>query len=145
MVIHEIPGTLVVEWNDEVKAVFDTWSSYTINVPQFREAILQKGVAHARSHRAWAWVMDATKAKGAFPEDVQKLIETEVFKTFAGIGIKYFITIKSAGSALTNMSIKSYTAHLGPCGIQMVEVPDRNSAVAWLKQHQEQSQKAASV
>ena len=145
MVIHEMPGTLLVEWDDELKAMFDTWSSYTIKAPQFREAILQKGVAYARSLRGWAWVMDASKAKGAFPDDVQKLIETEVFKTFAGIGIKYFITIKSAGSALTNMSIKSFTAHLGPCGIQMVEVPDRNSAIEWLRQHQEQSQKAASV
>jgi hypothetical protein len=78
--------------------------------------------------------MDATKARGAFPQDVQKLIETEVFKAFAAIGIKYFITIKSA-STVTNMSIKSFTAHLGPCGIQMVEVPDQDKAIAWLKEH----------
>ncbi len=145
MVVHEIPGTLVVEWNDEVKAMFDTWSSYTVKAPQFREAILQKGVAYARAHGGRAWVMDATKAKGAFSEEIQKLIETEVFKIFAGIGIKYFITIKSAGSAVTNMSIKSFTAHIGPSGIQMVEVPDRNSAVAWLRQHQETTRTAASV
>ncbi len=145
MVVHEIPGVLVVEWNDEVKAVFDTWSSYTIKAPQFREAILQKGVAYARTHRGRAWVMDATQAKGAFSSEIQKLIETEVFKAFAGIGIKYFITVKSAGSAVTNMSIKSFTAHLGPSGIQMVEVPDRNSAMAWLKQHQEQLRTGASV
>ena len=136
MVIHEIPGTLVVEWNDEVKAMFDTWSSYSIKLPQFREAILEKGVAYARAHRGRAWVMDATKARGAFSDDIQKLIETEVFKTFASIGIKYFITIKSAGSAVTNLSIKSYTAHLGPSGIQLVEVPDRNTAVAWLRQQE---------
>ena len=79
--------------------------------------------------------MDATKAKGAFPPEVQTLIETEVFKTFASIGVKYFMTIKSAGSAITNMSIKSFTAHLGPCGIQMVEVPDQKTAIAWMKEH----------
>jgi len=135
MLVHEIPGLLRVEWNDEAKAVIDTWSSYAIKVPQFREAILQKGVAHAKLHGARAWVMDATKAKGAFPPEVQALIENEVFKTFASIGVKYFLTIKSADSTVTNLSIKSFTAHLGPSGIQMVEVPDQKTALAWLKEH----------
>lgn len=135
MKVHEIPGTVVVEWNDDVKAIVDTWTNYTITAPQFREAILEKGIAHARAHRGRAWVMDATKAKGAFSDEVQKLIETEIFKAFAAIRIKYFITIKSAASTITNMSIKSFTANMGPCGIQMVEVPDLNKAIAWLKEH----------
>jgi hypothetical protein len=134
MIIEEVPGTLLVEWNEEAKTMVDVWSAYQITVPQFRDAIVKKGIAHARAHGGRAWVMDATKARGAFPEDVQKLIETEVFKAFAGIGIKYFITIKSA-SAITNMSISRYTTHLGPCGIQMVEAPDINKAIAWLKEH----------
>jgi len=134
MKVHEIPGTLVVEWNEGVRTMVDTWSNYTIKVPQFREAILDKGVNYARLHGARAWVMDATKARGAFPQDVQKLIETEVFKAFAAIGIKYFITIKSA-STVTNMSINSFSAHIGPSGIQMVEVPDQEKAIAWLKEH----------
>ena len=134
MIVHEIPGVVVVEWNDEVKATFDTWSSYMITVPQFREAILEKGVANARMRGGRAWVMDAQKAKGAFPQDLQALIEAEVFKTFAAIGIKYFLTIKSA-STITNMAISRYTAHLGPNGIQMVEVPSREKAIEWLKTH----------
>jgi hypothetical protein len=134
MIVHEIPGTLVVEWNDAAKTMIDTWSSYSITLPQFREAIVSKGIAYARAHGGRAWVMDATRAKGVFPQDVQKLIETEVFKGFAAIGVKYFITIKSA-SAVTNMSINRYTAHLGPCGIQMVDVPDVNRAIVWLREH----------
>jgi len=135
MLIHEMPGTLRVEWNDSVKAMVDTWSSYMIKASQFREAILDKGVSYARSHGAKAWIMDATNAKGAFPQEVQTLIATEVFKTFAAIGIKYFITIKSSTSAITNLSINSFTAQIGPCGIQMVEVPDQSKAIEWLKQH----------
>lgn len=57
MTVHEIPGVLRVEWNDSVKAMIDTWSSYTITVPQFREAILEKGVAQAKcirvEHGSW--------------------------------------------------------------------------------------------
>jgi hypothetical protein len=134
MKIYEMPGTLLVEWNDEVKTMVDIWSNYLITVPQFREAVLKTGVAHAKAHGARAWVVDSSKAKGAFSPEIQKLIETEVFKAFAAAGIKYFITIKSA-SAVTNMSIKSYSAHAGPCGLQMVEVPDMNKAIAWLKEH----------
>ena len=135
MKVHEIPGTLLVEWNDDAKVTIDTWTSYAIKAAQFREAILEKGVSNAKAHGGLAWVMDASRAKGAFSPDVQKLIETEVFKTFAKIGIKYFLTIKST-SAVTNLSIKNYTAHLGPCGIQMVEVPDVDKAIAWVKEHQ---------
>jgi hypothetical protein len=134
MIVHEIPGTLLVEWNDEGKVTIDTWLSYTITAQQFREAILEKGVDNAKAQGGRAWVMDASKAKGAFPPEVQKLIETEVYKTFAKIGVKYFITIKST-SAVTNLSIKAYAVHGGPCGIQMVEVPDVSKAVAWLKEH----------
>ena len=134
MKVHEIPGTLLVEWNDEAKTMIDTWSTYAIKVPQFREAILNKGVAYAKAHGGRVWVMDATRAKGAFPPDVQKLIETEVFKAFAAIGVKYFMTIKSA-SAITNMSIDKYATKLGPNGIQMVEAPDLKGAIGWLKTH----------
>jgi hypothetical protein len=133
MKVYEIPGTLLVEGNDEVKAMLDTWSNYSITVTQFREAILTKGLAHAKANRYRAWIMDATKAKGAFPPEVQKLIETEVFKAFKSIGIKYFLTVKS-GSAVTNLSIKSFSSHAGPCGIQMVEVPDAEKALTWLRQ-----------
>ncbi len=132
MVVHQIPGILVVDWNDQVKATIDTWTSYAITLDQFREAILQKGVANAKLHGGRAWVMDAAKAKGAFPQDVQNLIATEVFKTFASIGIKYFITVKSS-STITNLAIGRYTALLGPHGIKMVDVPDLKTAIEWLK------------
>jgi hypothetical protein len=134
MIIQQIPGVLVTEWKDEVKAMFDTWSNYAITVDQFREAILEKGVAHARSHGGRAWVVDSQRAEGAFPQDLQKVIEAEVFKTFASIGIKYFITIKS-DSAITNMSIKRYSAHAGPHGLQLVEVPSQSKAIEWLNEH----------
>ncbi len=80
-------------------------------------------------------MMDGTKAKGAMSADVQKLIETEVFKAFAAAGIKYFITIKSEVSTIANMAIKTFTSHMGPCGIRLVELPDVNTAIAWLKEH----------
>jgi hypothetical protein len=135
MKVHEIPGVLLVEWNEEVKTIIDTWSTYMIQARQFREAILIKGLAQAKAFGARAWVVDSSKAKGAFPQDVQTLIETEVFKAFAVIGIKHFISVKSA-SAITNMSLSRVTAQLGPCGLQMVETPDVNSAITWLKENQ---------
>ena len=134
MIVHEIPGVLVVEWNEEAKTMVDTWSNYTITAAQFRDAVLEKGVAWARVHGGRAWVVDSSKAKGAMPAEVQKLIETQVFKTFASIGVKYFVTIKS-GSAITNMAISTYSAHVGPAGIQLVEIPDKDKAMAWLKEH----------
>lgn len=135
MRIHEIPGKLVCDWNEECKAMIDTWSNYTVTVDQFREAILKKGLSHAKANKARGWIMDAAAAKGAVPAEVVKLIETEVFKSFAAAGIKYFLTIKSTASTVANLSIKTYTANIGPHGLQMVEVPDQKTAIAWLKAH----------
>jgi hypothetical protein len=134
MKIHEIPGVVLVEWNEEGKTVVDTWTTYMIKVPEFREAILNKGLAYAKAHGARAWVVDSSKTKGAYPQDVQDLIAAEVFEAFAANGIKYFITIKSA-SAIANMAFSRVTAQLGPHGIQMVELPDLKSAITWLREH----------
>jgi len=134
MKLHEIPSVLIVEWNEEGKTIVDTWSSYTVQAAQFREAILNVGLTYAKTHGARAWVSDSSGAKGAFPGEVQSLIEQEVFKAFASNGIKYFISIKS-NSVITNMAIDRVYAQLGPAGLQMVEVPNVGMAIAWLKEH----------
>jgi hypothetical protein len=53
MKVHEIPGTLLVEWNDEVKVTIDTWSTYAIKAEQFREAILASSVESVNEFRLW--------------------------------------------------------------------------------------------
>ena len=134
MKIHEVPGVLVMEWNDQGKVVVDTWLKYTIKTAEFREAILKKGVGYAKARGARAWVVDSSKATGTYAQEVQDLIAKEVFKAFAAIGVKYFITIKS-GSAITNLAFNRVTSQLGPSGIQMVDVPDLKTALTWLREH----------
>lgn len=134
MKIHEIPGALVMEWNDEGKVIVDHWLKYTVKVEEFREAILKKGLSYAKARGARAWVVDSSKATGTYPQEVQDLIAKEVFKAFAGIGIKSFIPIKS-GSAITNLAFNRVTSQMGPSGIHMVEVPDLKTALTWLREH----------
>ena len=69
--------------------------------------------------------MDATRAKGAFPDEVQKLIETEVFKAFAAIRHQVFHHHQVDRFRLTNMAIKSYTAHLVPAESRWSKFPTR--------------------
>ena len=112
----------------------DTWTKYSITVEQFRQSVSIQGIAFAKAHGVKSWVMDASKATGAFSRDVQNLIETENFPTFARAGIKYFLTIKSS-SAITNMSVGGYAAKLGPNQNPIVNVPDLKGAIVWLKAH----------
>ncbi|MDR3425066.1 MAG: hypothetical protein P4M13_08380 [Alphaproteobacteria bacterium] len=135
MRIYEIPEKLTVDWNEDVKAVFDTWTNYTVTVDQFREAVINKGLAHAKTHGGHAYVVDSSKAHGAFSQAIMDFIGTDAFPAFAKGGIKYFITIKSAASATTNLSIKGYAAKAGPFGLQLLDLPDQNAAIAWLKEH----------
>lgn len=132
--IHTIPGKLEVAWDPGVRAVIDTWTSYAITLDQFRDAVLEKGLTYAKAHRGRAWIVDSSTAHGAFPQEVQAFIGSDVFPTFSKNGIKYFLTIVSK-SAVTNISIKDYTSKLGPHGIQLVEVPSTEMAVEWLSHH----------
>lgn len=133
MEVYKIPEKLVVTWRNDVKAMVDTWSSYNLTLEEFKEAVLVKGLGHAKKNGAIAWIVDSSTAKGAFSQEIQTFIGTELFSKFSANGIKYFITITSATSTITKMSIKSYSAKAGPNGLQLLEVNSVNEAVAWLK------------
>jgi len=135
MQVYNIPGKLDVAWNSEVKAMIDTWTTYNISLEEFKEAVLIQGVNHAKANGGVAWIVDSSTAKGVFTQEIQKFIETDIFPAFAGIGIKYFITITSSVSAITKLTVKSYSAKTGPLGLQLVELNSVNDAIMWLKEH----------
>jgi hypothetical protein len=135
-VIHEIPGKVTVEWEPTVRAVIDHWSAMAlITLPEFKTVILEKGLKHAIANRGHAYIVDNSMAKGAFTQDIQAFIGTDVFPAFAKGGIKYFITVASAGSAITNLSAKTYQSKAGPNGLQLVEVPTVAEALRWLREN----------
>jgi hypothetical protein len=136
MPIHVIPGKLEVQWDSSVRAIIDIWTDYNVTLEEFKDAVLEKGLSHAKASGARAWIVDSSKAEGNFTKECQGFIASDLFPAFAANGIKYFITIKS-GSALTNISIKSYSAKAGPSGIQLVEVPSVDAAREWLKSEAE--------
>lgn len=137
MHIYEIPGKLDVKWNGDVHAVIDTWTSYSISLEEFKDAVLIKGVNFGRTHGVRAWIVDSSTAKGSFHQDIQNFIGSDVFPKFAEIGVKYFITITSSVSALTRITVRNYSAKTGPNGLQLVEVNSVEDAIAWLRHHQD--------
>jgi len=130
--IHKIEGKLTVHWVPEVRAIVDTWSNYFVTLAEFKEAVMGKGLEHARAYMGHAWIVDSSTAKGAFPAEIQAFIESDCFPAFAKHGIKWFLTISST-SAITNMSIGNYVSKLGPAGIKLVEASSVEGAVSWLK------------
>ena len=91
MDVYEIPGKLSVKWEDSVKAVIDTWTSYSVTLEEFKEAVLSKGVGYASPRGVKAWIVDSSQAKGSFTQEIQSFIGSDVFPKFAKIGVKYFI------------------------------------------------------
>ncbi len=135
MKVASLPGKLECDWQDDVKAMVDTWTTYSISKDEFRDAVLVKGVGFARTRKAVAWIVDSIKAVGTFSQEIQDFIGTDVFPAFAGIGVKYFITINSKVSALTKMTVANYSAKAGPNGMKLLEVGSVADAIAWLKTH----------
>lgn len=132
MKIYSIPGKLEVTWREDVKAVVDTWSNYVVTLEEFREAVLVKGMGYARSNGGVAWIVDASVAKGALSKEIKTFIDSDVFPVFARNGIKYFITITSQVSAITRMTVSSYS-EAGHYGIKLLEAKSVEEAVMWLK------------
>ncbi len=135
MILYEISEKMSSEWNAEVKAVVDTWHDYTVSLDQYKGAVIDTGVAYSKVNGGIAWVVDSSKAKGVFSQEIQKFIETDVFRIFAENGIKYFIAINSELSALTRMTVKQYSTQAGPHGVQMIETKTVKDAIMWLKEN----------
>jgi len=130
--VNTIPGKMSTSYDSEAKAVIDTWTNYNVTLAEFREAVLNKGLACSRKNRGRAWIVDSSSASSLFSSEIQAFIASDLFPAFAKDGIKYFITIASK-SAMTQLTIKNYKAQAGPHGLTLVEVDSVASAVAWLR------------
>ncbi len=133
MFVHNIPGKLDVQWRDDVRAIVDTWTTYDISLTDFKAAVLEKGLVHARANNGQAWIVDSSKATGAFTPEIQEYIGKELFPAFAKNGVKYFITITSTVSNMTKTTVSTYAAKTGPNGLKLVELGSVDDAVTWLK------------
>ena len=134
MEIYKIPGKLVGNWNFEVHAMVDTWNDHNVTKDEFEQCILE-GCRHAKKNAGIAWIVDTSRAKGVFSQEIQDLIESHVFPTFQKIGVKYFITIKSRVDALTKMTVSNYSAKAGPNGLQLLEVNMVEDGIRWLEEN----------
>lgn len=135
MKIQEINGKMKSTWESDVISVLDTWTTYNITLDEFKEAILNKGMAFAKAHGGIAWIVDSSKAKGVFSKEIQDFIGSSVFPTFVQNGIKYFITIKPDVPGLTSMTVSNYSAKAGPAGIKLIDVKNVADAKMWLRDH----------
>jgi hypothetical protein len=100
----------------------------------FNEAVLIKGVNYATANGVKAWIVDSHNATGAFSEEIQKFIGSNVFPRFAQIGVKYFMTIDS-GSIITNRNIDEYSAQVGPNGMKQIKGKTAEGAIDWLNKN----------
>lgn len=103
----------------------------TCALDDFRHAVLVKGLTHSAAHGGRAWIVDSSKARGAFSQEIQEFIVNEVFPAFQKKGAKYFMTV-TAESAITKMTVTRYSQQAGPCGLQLVEGQSQNGAIEWL-------------
>lgn len=135
MKIHSIPGKFEVNWLDDVKAILDKVTNYSISLEEFKEAVLDKGLNHSIANGGIAWIVDSSAAEGIFNAEIQNFIGSDVFPAFAKNGIKYFITINSKTNILTSMTVKTFQSKTKPHGLKLVEVNTVEDAKNWLKQN----------
>ncbi len=133
MKVYEVEGKIRSEWNSEVRAIIDTWTTYMISLEEFKTSVLDNSLLFAKANNGQAWIVDSSQAKGLFSKEQLAFIDKAVFPAFHKAGIKYFITIKPTNSVFTEMTVKQYSALSGPHGVQLVEVSNVDQAIMWLK------------
>jgi hypothetical protein len=134
MIIHSIPGKMETSWLENVKSILDTWTTYNVSLEEFRESVLIKGIDYSKKNGGIAWIVDSSEAVGVFSREIQAFIGTDIFPAFAVNGVKYFITITSKKSALTEMTVSAYSEKAGPSGLTLVEADSVTQAIEFLKQ-----------
>jgi hypothetical protein len=129
--IHKIEWKLESFWLPEHRAVLDEWNNYAVTLTDFK-ALIQRGGSFSRLRRGRAWIVNSLEARGVLPDEIQAYIANGGFKELMDFGVKYFITIRSKVSNVTNLSITSYERHAGPAGIQLITVESLERALAFL-------------
>ncbi len=130
--VHTIVGKVACSWLPEHQAMLDEWTSYFVSLEEFKAAVMKAGVAHSKKNGGRAWIVDSSKAKGVFADEIQQYIGSTCFKEFVAAGVKYFITIRSQVSSSTNLTVARYERQAGPAGIQLVTVDSLAQALAFL-------------
>jgi hypothetical protein len=108
------------------------WANYFVTLTEFRSAVFDKALDFSKQQGGRAWIVDSSKAKGVFSDDIQQFIATQGFKLMFQKGVKHFITIRSAVSTTTNMTIARYEKVAGPAGIGLVTVDSLEDALHFL-------------
>ncbi|MBN2531169.1 MAG: hypothetical protein JXR76_32595 [Deltaproteobacteria bacterium] len=134
MEVFRVEDKLTVFWRDDVKAIVDEWQNYAVTLAEFKNAVLNKGLTHAKANNGIAWIVDSSNAKGAFTQEIQNFIGTELFPAFAKNGIKYFITVLPQ-SGITKLTVKNYSRKAGPNGLELVEAQTLDAAIDFLNQN----------
>lgn len=128
MNITDIKDKLDVSWHPDVRCVLESWTNLDVELEEFRKAVFVKGINHSKASQGQAWIFDASKAQGSFNPAVQGFIDDNRFDALAWVGAKYFITVNPAVSEMTlNPDTESSR------GIQRVEAPSADAALAWLR------------
>jgi len=133
MQVHTIPKKLTVTWQEDIKAIIDTWQSYFVTIFEFEQAVLVKGLNHAKANGGIAWIVDSSNAIGAMPKFIIDFIDERVFPEFVKNGIKYFITISTGATKIAQKTILEYSERTHRNGLILVEVQSTEEAIKWLK------------
>ena len=133
MLVYSISKKLTVTWNEEIKAIIDTWQSYFVTQFEFEQAVLVKGLNHAKANGGIAWIVDSSNARGAMPQFMINFIDTDIFPAFVENGIKYFITISEGATKIAKKTVSQYSQITEKNGLILVEVKSLEEAISWLK------------
>lgn len=103
--MYSIPKKLIGEYDSDLNAMIDNWSSLLATLEEFKSTIYDQGIDFVVKNKATVWIVDTSQGKGAFKKEVQDFIQSHVAPKCAEAGIKYFFMILPQ-SAIAKLAAK---------------------------------------
>lgn len=130
MNIYSIDNKLDVSWYPGIRTVLESWKDFSVDLEEFRKAVFVKGINHAKASQGKAWIHDSHAVAGAYPADVQEMVDRDRFAALGWTGAQFFITINPSATEVKITQAGSDATR----GVALVEAPSVDAAVAWVKE-----------
>jgi len=131
--VYDIPGIMNIRLNKDLNTIIVTWFNYHIVQSDLKHAVIDVALNYAVAHNVKFWIADSTNAEGVFSKDCHKYIDNCIFSAFAENGIKYFITLTSEVSALTRLTVKTYSDYTARNGLKLMKFNNLDDALLWIE------------
>lgn len=136
ILIATIPKKMNSYWDDDLRCVVDCWTDFhDVQASDVERVILNQVIPFSIRKECTMHIVDISMAQGAFSRESSDFFKTNIVAGMQKSKVKYFVSISSLYSPLSNMSMKGFgEQHQTVGGVHWIEARNLDEALAKVRQ-----------